>query len=45
VGKSSILVRFIDNTFAKAFVGTVGVDYKVFFLILHQLQWMSVMVN
>lgn len=28
VGKSSILTRFIDNSFSSNFFNTIGVDFK-----------------
>ncbi len=28
VGKSSILTRFVDNTFSDNFFNTIGVDFK-----------------
>ena len=28
-GKSSLLVRFCDDTFSDAFISTIGVDFKV----------------
>ena len=29
VGKSSLLVRFADNTFLPNYVATIGVDFKI----------------
>ena len=29
VGKSSLLVRFADNTFLHNYVATIGVDFKI----------------
>ncbi|CAF0946706.1 unnamed protein product [Rotaria sordida] len=29
VGKSSLMTRFVDDTFQSAFVSTIGVDFKV----------------
>mmetsp|Transcript_8234 Transcript_8234/g.8096 ORF Transcript_8234/g.8096 Transcript_8234/m.8096 type:complete len:205 (-) Transcript_8234:43-657(-) len=29
VGKSSILLRFADNTYAESFIATIGVDFKI----------------
>ena len=29
VGKSSLLVRFADNTFLQNYVATIGVDFKI----------------
>lgn len=29
VGKSSLLVRFADNTFSGSYITTIGVDFKI----------------
>jgi len=29
VGKSSLLLRFADNTFSDSFIATIGVDFKI----------------
>jgi len=29
VGKSSLLLRFSDNTFSDSFITTIGVDFKI----------------
>ena len=29
VGKSSILLRFSDNTFSDSYLATIGVDFKI----------------
>ena len=34
VGKSSILMRFSDNTFSDSYISTVGVDFKLSSLML-----------
>jgi Ras-related protein Rab-35 len=29
VGKSSLLIRFSDNTFSGSYITTIGVDFKI----------------
>lgn len=29
VGKSSLLLRFADNTFSNSYITTIGVDFKI----------------
>uniref|UniRef100_A0A182JAE3 Ras-related protein Rab-35 n=1 Tax=Anopheles atroparvus TaxID=41427 RepID=A0A182JAE3_ANOAO len=35
VGKSSLLIRFSDNTFSGSYITTIGVDFKIRTVLLH----------
>jgi Ras-related protein Rab-35 len=41
VGKSSLLVRFADNTFAGSFITTVGVDFKIRTIDVNGERWIA----
>jgi len=38
VGKSSLLLRFADNTFSDSFIATIGVDFKIITIDLNGAQ-------
>ena len=45
VGKTCILIRFVENTFASSYISTIGIDFKIRTLEIGELFDICILCN